>query len=421
MAGAAVSIPWRMWYGEDVLRLTWPDGWEVGLRAMRDAPTMQGGQIREALGTPLGSAPLAELAAGRKSCCILVDDLTRPTPAARVLPPMLEALHGAGLSEGDITIIVASGAHGALRRAALAKKLGPEVCDRYYVMRHDTHQNLVSLGEIPGMGAELRVNRFFAEADLKLAITGVIPHFMCGLSGGAKIVMPGACGLEAIAATHRHTVDGPPARLGVVEGNRMREIMEECARRAGLRFCVCCVFNSRGETAALFCGAPLPAHRAAAKAARRIYATPVDYGADVAVFNAFPKDTEFIQALAALDVWAEREDPQRALVRPGGTIVIITACSEGLGAHELIEYGRRQFKRRDRHGAFRDVFAGRSLLLLAPGVSPVTVERYYGPRARHFRTWRRLRCALEALHPGGTRVRVYPTSALQMPAPCEAG
>jgi nickel-dependent lactate racemase len=317
------------------------------------------------------------------------------------------------MRDEDVFFLVANGLHGALKRPALAKKLGPQICDRFVVMRHDPHQNLARVGGVAGLD-EVWVNRFLCEADLKIGITGVMPHFMCGLSGGGKIVMPGACGFETVAATHAHTVEGPPARVGVVEGNAMRRVIEGCAARVGLEFCVNCVFNSDGALSAVFCGAPADSHRAAAECARRAYATEVACGADVAVFNAFPKDTEFIQAMAALNVWAERQDPERALVRPGGSIVAITACSEGLGAHGLIEHGRPQFRRRDRHSAFSEILRGRNLLLLAPKVGTSTVHLYYPPRTMHFRQWGPLRGALEGLHPDGARVAVYPTSSLQL-------
>jgi nickel-dependent lactate racemase len=292
------------------------------------------------------------------------------------------------------------------------KKLGPDVVARHVVLRHDCHQNLVRIAEIDGVGP-IDVNSFFCDADLKIGITGVMPHFMSGFSGGSKIVMPAVCGLETIAATHEHTVGGPPAAVGIVEGNRMRAMMDRCAKAAGLDFQVDCVFNSGGRLAGLFCGGP-GAHMAAVRRAREVYATQVPRGADIGVFNAFPKDTEFIQAMAALNPWADRGNPDRDLVRPGGTIVVVCAASEGTGVHELIEHGRRHFRPRPQHGAFRRILGGRNLLFLAPGVNPAVVRRYYVDRAEHFAEWGPLRSRLQALHPGDARVAVLPAGPLQL-------
>jgi len=409
------TMPWKMWYGPEELVLDWPERWDVRVCSMPDAPAMSQEAVAECVASPVGDAGLEELARGRKSCCILVDDLTRPTPAYRILPHVLERLSAAGMDRRRITFITANGTHRAQTRADLVKKLGEGVCDEFVVMRHDPHSNLAPVDGVPHAG-RIEVNAFFLEADLKLAVTGVMPHFMCGYSGGAKIVMPAVCGFETIAATHAHTVGGPPAKVGVTEGNRMRQIMEGSAARVGLAWAANCVFNARGELCGLFCGDVHEAHRAAVAEARRVNAVRVPYGSDIAVFNAFPKDTEFIQAMAALNVWADRTTPERAPVRPGGSIVVVCACSEGLGAHGLIEYGRRQFVRRDRHGSFKDALGGRNLLFLAPNVSPATVELYYGPGARCFRAWAPLRRALEELHPGGASVAVFPSSALAVDA-----
>lgn len=407
------ELIWGMWHGRPVLRLDWPEGWRVRVSGMAGGQRLECAEVPARLDAPLGTAPLEELARGRESCCVLIDDMTRPTPAARILPHLIDRLLAGGLDERDIFFIAANGTHRALTRRDLVEKVGPEVCDRFVVMRHDTRQNLAPVDEVPGLG-RVRVNRFYRDADLKLAVTGVVPHFMCGISGGAKIVLPAVCGLETIAATHEHTVEGPPAAVGVVEGNRMRRMMEDTARRTGLDFTANCVFDAEGELCGLFCGEAHEAYLAAVKRAREVYATEVPYGLDVAVFNAFPKDTEFIQAMAALNVWADRTNPDRAVVRPGGTIVVISACSEGLGAHELIEYGRRHFKRRDRHGSFRNVLRDRNLLFLAPNVSAATLHRYYLPRARLFRTWAGVRAALQEMHPHGAEAAVFPCSALQV-------
>lgn len=408
------ELIWRMWYGHERLRLNWPDTWDVHVRGMADASEADDAAVARAVAMPVDGMPLSQLARGRSSCCILVDDLTRPTPAARVLPHLLRALVDAGMSQKDIFFIVANGTHRALTRADLLKKVGPDVLAKYSIMRHDCHQNLVKVTEIDGVGP-VQVNRFFYEADLKLAVTGLMPHFMSGFSGGAKIVMPAVCAFDTIAATHSHTVMGPPAAVGVAEGNAMRRVMERCAQAAGLAFTANCVFNSAGQLAAVYCGGSR-AYMLAVQRAREVYATEVGRGAEIGVFNAFPKDTEFIQAMAALNVWAERDNPARDLVRPGGSIVVICAATEGLGAHQLIERGRLQFRRRDQHGSFRRMLQGRNLLFLAPGVAPTTVKEYYQPEARHFQSWQDLRACLERLHPHGARVDVYPAASLQTDA-----
>ena len=93
------------------------------------------------------------------------------------------------------------------------------------------------------------------------------------------------------------------------------------------------VSNSRREIAGLFVGDMVAAHRAGIRFARQVYATEMpSEPVDIAICNAYPKDTDFLQSVMALNVL--RSSP-RPVVREGGTTVIITASPEGRGYHGL--------------------------------------------------------------------------------------
>jgi len=81
-----VEIPWMAWYGDGRVSLTFPDPWEIEVVKMKDAEDIGEEGIRKALLSPIGSKRIKELAEGKGSAVIVVDDLTRPTPAHRVLP-----------------------------------------------------------------------------------------------------------------------------------------------------------------------------------------------------------------------------------------------------------------------------------------------------------------------------------------------
>src|SRR5205085_8691112 len=100
-------------YGRSGLDVELPDDRLVGPLAIRDAAPLHdpAGAIREVLERPTGAPPLAELARGRKSACILVCDVTRPVPNKLILPPLLKTLAEAGVPEEEILILVATGLH----------------------------------------------------------------------------------------------------------------------------------------------------------------------------------------------------------------------------------------------------------------------------------------------------------------------
>jgi nickel-dependent lactate racemase len=67
--------------------------------------------VKQALETPVGSPPLAEMARHGKSACILICDITRPVPNGTLLPPLVETITAAGISRENILILVATGLH----------------------------------------------------------------------------------------------------------------------------------------------------------------------------------------------------------------------------------------------------------------------------------------------------------------------
>ena len=67
--------------------------------------------IAAAFAAPVGAPPLAELARGKQSACILICDITRPVPNRLFLRPMIETLVAAGVPLARISILVATGLH----------------------------------------------------------------------------------------------------------------------------------------------------------------------------------------------------------------------------------------------------------------------------------------------------------------------
>ena len=90
--------------------------------------------VQAAIRNPIGSPPLAELVArhGRRTL-ILVDDGTRSTPQAQILPILLDELNAAGVADGDISIVVALGTHRAMTPYELIARVGEAVFARVAV------------------------------------------------------------------------------------------------------------------------------------------------------------------------------------------------------------------------------------------------------------------------------------------------
>ena len=409
----SVEIPWRCWYGNKALPLTFPTKWKIQMARMADGPDVGQADIRKAFANPIGQEPIRKLAEGKKTAAIAVDDLTRPTQAYRFLPFIVDELHQGGIQDENIKIIMAIGCHRPMLKLDQEKKLGKSMANRYPVYNHHPYENCVDLGPT-SRGTPVQINRFFVESDVKIGVGFITPHPAAGFGGGGKIVIPGLGSMETIEKNHTPAFLGDVGGTGFAGGgldrNELRLDMEEGARIAGLNTIVNSVGTSAGKTAGVFVGDLVKAHRAAVELARKVYLTEAPLEADIGIFNAFPEDTEMLQALKALNVWTE--DTTRRLVRKGGKVVIATASSEGLGFHSLADRGMRLFRRSDDNKEVKEISQGRKVIVFSPTCSRADLLEKYAESAVLCNTWAEV---LEQLRDGSgsQTVSIFPNGSLQ--------
>ena len=101
----------RAWYGDEDMILTFPENWEGTMVGPKDAPELSDAAIEAAFGQPIGTPRIEEMARGKSNAVIIVDDLSRPTPAATVIPLLLRELHQAGIPKNEMRFVVALGSH----------------------------------------------------------------------------------------------------------------------------------------------------------------------------------------------------------------------------------------------------------------------------------------------------------------------
>jgi len=106
-------------FGRDRIRLNLPEGRHYSLVESRSAKPLadRDKSLTDALEHPIGCAPLAELARGKRTAAIAVCDITRPAPNRVTLSPLLDRLHAAGIPVEGITILVATGLHRGATKA----------------------------------------------------------------------------------------------------------------------------------------------------------------------------------------------------------------------------------------------------------------------------------------------------------------
>ena len=279
--------------------------------------------VRQALGRPLGTPALRALVRPGQQVAIVVSDGTRPCPTDRLLPPVLEELAAAGVSDADVTVVVALGLHRAQTPAELAALVGPEVHARVRVVNHDV-EDVVRLG-VTARGTPVELFRPLVEADVRICLGNLEFHYFAGFSGGAKAVLPGCASAATIAANHG-LMTRPGAETGRLVGNPVREDLEEGAAMLGIDFMLNVVVDDRHRMVAAFAGHVREAHRKGCERVVERGAVPIVRCADIVLVSAggYPLDVNMYQAQKALDNAVHA-------VREGGVIVWVAECREGLG------------------------------------------------------------------------------------------
>jgi nickel-dependent lactate racemase len=383
---ATISLPWGAWHGDGRELLQVPRGWQLRELQMADARALSDTEIALALDAPIDAPSLRILSAGKRRVAIAIDDITRPTRTAPLLRLLVDRLTGAGLAPGNITIIVATGAHRSATARDVELKIGRELLGQVRVVSHDPSGDLAPTGVALG-GVPVRINREFAAADLRIGVGAVMPHPFAGFGGGGKIVIPGLADLDVLARTHKFALMGfkGGSRL---EDNRFRSEMEQAVRHIGLHWTVNVAVNSQRDAAFVSAGDLVAAHRQAAAAAARIgTTTPPDRLLDGLILNAFPKDSELLQMESAL---VALRNGMLQWLAPGAPVILTGACPEGLGQHALFGPGGRLF----RQPAPKRFLAGRGLWVFAPDVAEDDARIVFPGEYPFYARWEPLMSAL---------------------------
>ncbi len=223
-------------------------------------------EIRKAIDQPCGGPTLEEIirAKGKNptqlTAAITISDITRPVPyrgRQGILPPLLKRLHSLGLRRENILIIVGTGTHRASTAGEKIEMLGKEVISAYQIQDHDCEDEsiLVSVGKTP-TGTEVFLNKFFRQADVKIATGLTESHFMAGASGGRKAVCPGLVDLRTIQKFHSpQFLESPNATNMVLEGNPCHEEAMAVAKSVGVDFTITVTLDKEMRLTGVFAGA----------------------------------------------------------------------------------------------------------------------------------------------------------------------
>ena len=305
--------------------------------------------VRQALAQPIGAPCLGEIVRPGETVAIVTSDITRPMPTWTVMPALLDALYAAGIAPEDITLVFALGSHRGHTEEEKRHLAGERAWREITCVDLDV-TDCVHVG-VTSRGTPVDIDRRVVAADRRICLGNIEYHYFAGYSGGAKAIMPGVSTRAAIQANHCRMVQ-PEACAGRLAGNPVREDIEEAAAMVGVDFILNVVLDAHKDIIRAVAGDVTAAHRAGCAFLDTLYRKEVPQRADIVLVSqgGAPKDMNLYQTQKALD-------NAKHAVKPGGVIVLIGSCKEGLGestfeewmttaptAHSLIERIQREFR-----------------------------------------------------------------------------
>src|SRR6185369_12305457 len=144
----------------------------------------------------------------------------------------------------------------------LQAMVGAEVFKYYRIVNHNSHDpaTLALAGKTKD-GRDVYFNRDYVEADKRIVMGFIEPHFMAGFSGGYKGIFPAVADIDAIMHYHRAEVIGHPrSTWGVLEGNPTQQQIRANGSLLPVDFCINVTLNRKREITNFFCGEVLSAH-----------------------------------------------------------------------------------------------------------------------------------------------------------------
>jgi len=289
-------------------------------RAMPPPPPLPA-LLDAALAAPIGRPGLASLAAPGSRVTVIVSDATRSEPRSELLAALRRHL-----PRVRWTIAIATGTHGPspLGPLGLPDDLAATV------INHDGHRadDLVDLG-VTRRGTPVRLHRCVVDAELVIATGCIRPHYFAGFGAGAKAIFPGLGEAAAIRTNHALKT-APGSRAGIVDGNPCREDLEEAAGFVPTpTFLLDGVSGPDGAIHAAVAGDLVDAFRAGAALARTWFTTAAPRAPIVIASDALPVTATLYQAAKIAAACAE-------LVEPGGTLVLVAECPDGIGPLPIV-------------------------------------------------------------------------------------
>ncbi len=325
-------------YGQTKLHLKIPDKADVTVLRPSTLPIVENipAVLRQSFAQPLNSGSISDLIRriAPKSIAIAVPDETRPAPLDTILPVLFDDIKRAApdLDSSNISIVVGGGLHPPLDEQTLRRMIPSQLLSQCGLVAHDAHASSMTDFGLTSRGTPLRVNALFAEADLKIVIGQIDPHQFVGFTGGSKGVVIGLASAETIERNHG-LMFSSDAQVGRLSGNPVREDMNEAGRMVGIHFAINLILDTEKQPVGILTGDPEAVLATGADICKSIYGVTISEKFDIVMASCggHPRDICLYQAQKGLNLASHA-------LKPGGKILLLAACPQGVGDDVYYDY-----------------------------------------------------------------------------------
>ncbi len=278
--------------------------------------------VQQGIDDPIESEHLEQFLEGAENVVVIVNDGTRPTPTARVLDVLQTKMR-----LDSVRYLIATGAHRQPTEEELSNIFGEHLpAVRAKIHSHDSRRDkMVLLGQSKG-GTDMWVNDIAVQADRLIIITSVEPHYFAGYTGGRKSFLPGVASYQTIEQNHRMAMK-PEARVLGLQGNPVHEDMMDALKaiREKRIFSIQVVLDRHQRVFRVAAGDLNSSFKLATEWANEVYCVKISSKADVVISVAqYPMDVDLYQSQKLLD-------NAKLALKPGGTLIFVSKCREGIG------------------------------------------------------------------------------------------
>ncbi len=257
---------------------------------------------------------------------IVIPDHTRACPTKELITPIIDVLN-----ENHIyfRVIVGCGTHRKTKREEV-KTLVPENALGNVVI-HD-FKDLSQLKEVGSIGSTpVLLNKEYVDANVKIVIGMIEPHFMAGFSGGSKGIIPGIAGWDTIAYAHSPDIlSHVDSKLGNIVNNPVHSFISSAARLCPPDFCINIILDMLKKPISILIDSMDAVLEQGAAFYRLNLASPCSPPYDVVIASAggYPLDATLYQAIKGLVTGCE-------LTHADGVVYLFMEGIEGYGSDDF--------------------------------------------------------------------------------------